>query len=374
MNIGVPREIKVKENRVACTPGGARMLVKGGHEVRVETNAGTGAGFDDAQYEAAGARIVDSAQDAWACDLVIKVKEPMEPEYPYLRPGLLLFTYLHLAADKALSEKLADSRTTAIAYETVQLGKRLPLLEPMSEIAGRMSSLMGAYYLSKAVGGKGVLLGGVPGVLPGNVLVLGGGTAGINGGRVAAGMGAEVTILEVDLEKMRFLDISLHGEAHTLYSNEQNLLEMLPSVDVLIGAVLQPGAKAPKLIKREFLKVMKPGSVFVDIAIDQGGCAETSRPTTHQEPIYVAEDIIHYCVANMPGAYARTSTQALTNATLPYAAKIADLGFQGALRHLPELIPGVNTHDGHVTLKAVAEAHNLPHQELSLSDAATPTA
>jgi len=364
MKIGIPKETKVKENRVSCTPGGARMLVQNGHEVLVQTHAGAGAGFDDEQYKAAGARIVPRAEDAWACEMVIKVKEPIETEYKFLRSDLILFTYLHLAADKPLTQRLMESKTTAIAYETVQVGRRLPLLEPMSEIAGRMSSIVGAYYLSKAQGGKGVLLGGVPGVLPGSVLVLGGGTAGINGGRVAAGMGADVTILEVDIEKMRFLDISLHGEAHTLYSNEQNLLEMLPKVDLLIGAVLLPGAKAPKLIKRQFLNVMKAGSVFVDIAIDQGGCAETSRATTHEDPIYVEEDIIHYCVANMPGAYARTSTQALTNATLPYAVKIANLGFEGALQQSPDLVPGVNVHHGHVVYQAVAEAHGFHYKPL----------
>jgi alanine dehydrogenase len=297
--------------------------------------------------------------------MVIKVKEPIESEYAFLRPGLILFTYLHLAANRELTEKLLETRTTAIAYETVQVGRRLPLLEPMSEIAGRMSAIVGAYYLSKAQGGKGVLLGGVPGVLPGSVLVLGGGTAGINAGRVAAGMGGDVTILEVDLDQMRFLDISLHGSAHTLYSNEQNLLDILPGVDLLIGAVLLPGAKAPKLIKRRFLDVMKPGSVFVDIAIDQGGCGETSRPTTHEDPVYIEEDITHYCVANMPGAYARTATQALTNATLPYALKICDLGFKQAIRQVAELAGGLNMYKGHITHKAVAEAHGLPFKAFS---------
>lgn len=364
MKIGIPREIKVRESRVACTPGGARMLVQAGHEVLFEKNAGAESGFHDDQYSEAGARIVTTADDAWAANMVVKVKEPIEPEYKYLRPELLLFTYLHLAADKTLTEKLVETGTTAIAYETVQIGRRLPLLEPMSEIAGRMSAIVGAYYLSKAQGGKGVLLSGVPGVLPGKVLVLGGGTVGANAGRIAAGLGAEVTILEVDLERMQFLDTILHGLVHTLYSNEQNLLEFLQSVDLLIGAVLVPGAKAPKLIKRDMLKQMKPGTVLVDIAIDQGGCAETSRPTTHEDPIYVEEGIVHYCVANMPGAYARTSTQALTNATLAYAVKIADLGFEEAMRQVPDLVSGVNTHDGHVTYKAVARAHGLPYQEL----------
>ncbi len=363
MRIGVPREIKVKENRVAATPASARMFVQAGHEVLVERGAGVGSGFGDELYASAGAKIVPAAADAWATDLVLKVKEPMPAEFHFLRPGLLLFTYLHLAADRALTEALVKSKTCGLAYETVQVGRRLPLLEPMSEIAGRMSTIIGAYYLSKAQGGKGVLLGGVPGVLPGKVLIIGGGTAGINAGRVAAGIGADVTILEVDLQQMRFLDISLHGEAHTLYSNEQNLLETLPSVDLLIGAVLVPGAKAPKLIHRGMLTVMKPGAVFVDIAIDQGGCAETSRPTTHENPVYVEEDTIHYCVTNMPGAYARTATQALTNATTPYALKLANLGLDEAMRQMPDLLHGLNTCGGAVTYKAVADAHGMPYQE-----------
>ena len=360
MRIGIPKEVKVKENRVACTPAGVRMMTPAGHEVLVQAGAGVGSGYADDQFVHSGARIVATAAEAWAADLVLKVKEPVAAEYGFLRADLLLFTYLHLAADRALTEALLRSGTAAIAYETVQVGRRLPLLEPMSEIAGRMSSIVGAYYLSKAQGGAGVLLGGVPGVLPGNVLIIGGGTAGINAGRVAAGMGAEVTILEVDLQQMRFLDISLHGAAHTLYSNEQNLMDMLPNVDLLIGAVLVPGARAPKLIRREMLRVMKPGAVFVDIAIDQGGCAETSRPTTHENPIYVDEDTIHYCVTNMPGAYARTSTQALTNATIPYALRLANLGLDEALRQCPELQPGLNTREGRLTCRAVAEAHGLP--------------
>lgn len=367
MKIGVPRELKVKENRVACTPAGARMLINQGHQVWVETQAGLGSGYADEQYVASGATIVPTAEAAWDVDMVIKVKEPIPSEYPLLREGLILFTYLHLAANRPLTDVLCSSGTTAIAYETIQVGRRLPLLEPMSEIAGRMSALVGAYYLSRAQGGKGVLLGGVPGVLPGKVLIIGGGTSGINAGRVAAGMGADVTILEVDLEKMRFLDISLHGSTHTLYSNEQNLLETLPSIDLLIGAVLVPGAKAPKLITREMLRVMKPGSVFVDIAIDQGGCAETSRPTTHEDPVYLEEDVIHYCVANMPGAYARTATQALTNATIPYAQKIANFGFPEVMRRVPELVSGINVFEGQICSQAVADAHELPFQAFHLN-------
>lgn len=363
MKIGIPKEIKVKENRVAGTPASVRMLVSAGHDVLVQEDAGLGSGFSNEQYREAGAKIVSSAAEAWGAEMVLKVKEPIEREYGFLRPGLLLFTYLHLAADRKLTEALTKSKTTAIAYETVQVGRRLPLLEPMSEIAGRMSAVVGAFYLSKAQGGEGVLLGGVPGVLPGNVLIIGGGTAGINAGRVAAGMGAEVTILEVDLQQMRFLDISLRGSAHTLFSNEQNLLDMLPQVDLLIGAVLVPGAKAPKLIRRDMLKAMKKNTVFVDIAIDQGGCAETSRATTHEDPVYFEEDTLHYCVANMPGAYCRTATQALTNATIPYAVKLANLGFEMALMQVPELLPGLNTHAGHITYKAVAEAHGMPFAE-----------
>jgi len=366
MKIGIPKEIKVKENRVSCTPGGVYELVRNGHQVLVEKGAGIGSGYADRLYQEAGASLVATAGEAWSAEMVVKVKEPLPSEYGFLRPDLVLFTYLHLAAAPELTRALLAGGTTGLAYETIELGRRLPLLEPMSEIAGRMSAVVGAHYLSCAQGGKGVLLGGVPGVLPGNVLVLGGGTAGINAGRMAAGLGANLTILEVDLEKMRFLDVSLHSCAHTLYSNEQNLMEMLPTVDLLIGAVLVPGARAPKLLRRDMLKAMKPGSVFVDIAIDQGGCAETSRPTTHDDPVYVEQDVVHYCVANMPGAYARTATQALTNATMPYAIKIANLGCEEALRRLPELQKGLNTWRGQLTCKPVAEALDLPFGEVTL--------
>jgi alanine dehydrogenase len=366
MRIGIPKEIKIKENRISCTPGGAYELVRNGHQLWVEKGAGVGSGYANALYQEAGALLVDSAAEAWSADMVIKVKEPIPSEYGFLREDLLLFTYLHLAAAPELTDALLKSGTTGIAYETIELGRRLPLLEPMSEIAGRMSAVVGAHYLSCAQGGKGVLLGGVPGVLPGNVLVLGGGTAGVNAGRMAAGLGSNLTILEVDLEKMRFLDVSMHACAHTLYSNEKNLLDMLPTVDLLIGAVLLPGAKAPKLLRREMLDVMKPGSVFVDIAIDQGGCAETSRPTTHDDPVYVEHEVIHYCVANMPGAYARTATQALTNATMPYAIKIANLGCEEALRRIPELSKGLNTWRGQLSCQPVAQALDLPFSEVSL--------
>ena len=357
MKIGIPREIKDKESRVACTPAGVHALVQRGHKLFVETQAGEGSGFLDAHYMDVGARILPRASDVFAeADMIIKVKEPQSSEYPLLRKNQILFTYLHLAAEPQLAKALMERGVIAFAYETVQIGNRLPLLEPMSEIAGRMSVIVGAYYLAKSQGGKGVLLGGVPGVLPGKVLVLGGGTVGINSGRMAMGLGADVTILEVNLEKMRFLDISFHSQAHTLYSNEQNLLEALPYVDLLIGSVLVPGARAPKLIRRDMLRKMKPNSVFVDIAIDQGGCAETSRPTSHSSPIYTEEGIIHYCVTNMPGAYARTATQALTNVTIPYAQKIADLGWEKACEQISELKLGLNVCHGKIVHETVAQA------------------
>ncbi len=313
--IGVPKEIKEQEFRVALVPSGAYQLVKRGHRVVVETNAGAGIGFHDADYRQAGAEIVATHEEVFAvADLIVKVKEPLPSEYGLLRQGQTLFTYLHLAASKPLTEALLATGATCIAYETVEVNRRLPLLEPMSEIAGRMSVLVGGYFLAKHNDGKGVLLGGVPGVLPGKVVVIGGGTSGVNAARMATGLGADVTILEVDLERMRFLDITM-GPAHTLFSSEASLIELLPTVDLLIGAVLVPGARAPKLITREMLRLMKPGTVLVDIAIDQGGCVETSRPTTHHHPTFIEEGVVHYCVANMPGAYARTATQALTNAT-----------------------------------------------------------
>jgi alanine dehydrogenase len=357
MKIGIPKEIKDNENRVACTPGGVRMLTRHGHEAAVEAGAGLGSGFSDDAYREAGATIVSTAAEIFAkSEMIMKVKEPLPSEYPLLREGQILFTYLHLAAAPELAQALMERGVVAFAYETVQVEKRLPLLEPMSEIAGRMSIIVGSYFLAKTQGGKGTLLGGVPGVLPGRVLVLGGGTSGINAGRMAMGLGANVTILEVDLEKMRFLDIALHSSAHTLYSNEQNLMDELPNVDLLIGAVLLPGARAPKLIRRDMLRQMKPGSVFVDIAIDQGGCAETSRPTSHSDPVFVEEGVIHYCVTNMPGAYARTATQALTNVTAPYAIKLADLGWKAACRDVPELKAGLNVAEGRVVQATVAAA------------------
>ncbi len=361
MKIGVPREIKEQENRVAMLPSIVYGLTKHGHEVYVERGAGEGCGYPDEEYRQAGGTFVDAHADVFAAaDMVVKVKEPLPEEYGLLRPGQILFTYLHLAANKDLTEALLRSGCTAVAYETVEVNRRLPLLEPMSEIAGRMSIIVGGYFLAKHSGGKGVLLGGVPGVLPGNVVVIGGGTSGVNAARMATGLGAEVTILEVDVERMRFLDITMHT-AHTLYSSEAHLLEMLPRTDLLIGAVLVPGARAPRLITREMLRMMKPGSVLVDIAIDQGGCCETSHATTHQAPTFVEEGITHYCVANMPGAYARTATQALTNVTARYVEFIADAGLEGAVRKQPGLRGGINVHAGTLNNAAVAEAHGLPY-------------
>src|SRR3982751_2729555 len=361
MIIGVPKEIKSQEHRVGLIPSTATTLTRKGHTVLVQKNAGVGSGYPDEAYIAAGAKLIDRAEDVFAkADMIVKVKEPLPPEYGLLRKGQILFTYLHLAASKPLTDALVKSGVTGVAYETIQVGNKLPLLEPMSEIAGRMSVVMGAYYLAKHNGGNGVLLGGVPGVLPGRVVVIGGGTSGVNAARMAIGLKDDVTILEVDGERMRFLDLTMPN-VKTLYSNEANLTELMPGTDLLIGAVLVPGAKAPKLITREMLRKMRPGCVFVDIAIDQGGCAETSRATTHEDPVYVEEDVIHYCVANMPGAYARTSTQALSNATARYAELLADLGLEGACKKLPALIGGVNTRDGRGTYAAVAEAHGLKY-------------
>jgi alanine dehydrogenase len=359
MIIGVPKEIKEQEYRVALLPSAAYQLIKRGHQVLVERGAGLGAGYPNEDYSQAGATLVDSHAAIFEqAEMIVKVKEPLPTEYPLMRRGQILFTYLHLAADRSLTEALIKSGVTGLAYETLEVNRRLPLLEPMSEIAGRMSILVGGYFLAKHFGGSGVLLGGVPGVLPGKVVVLGGGASGINAARMAQGLGADVTILEVDLERMRFLDITLHT-AHTLYSNEAHLLELLPSVDLLIGAVLVPGARAPKLIRREMLQRMRRGSVLVDIAIDQGGCAETSRPTTHHDPVFVEEGVTHYCVANMPGAYARTATQALTNVTYRYIELLADLGLAEACQRQPALLSGINVMNGKVTHKAVADAHGM---------------
>ncbi|MBX7158329.1 MAG: alanine dehydrogenase [Verrucomicrobiae bacterium] len=362
MIIGVPKEIKAQENRVALLPSAAYQLIKRGHQVLVERNAGAGSGYPDEEYVRAGAQIIEEHATVFEkAEMIVKVKEPLISEYNLLRKGQLLFTYLHLAAARPLTEALIKSGCTAVAYETIEVNRRLPLLEPMSEIAGRMSIIVGGYFLAKHQSGKGVLLGGVPGVLPGKVVVIGGGSSGINAARMATGLGADVTILEVDAERMRFLDITLHT-AHTLYSSEAHVEELLPTVDLLVGAVLVPGARAPKLITRNMLKLMKPGTVLVDIAIDQGGCVETSRPTTHEEPVYMEEGVVHYCVANMPGAYARTATQALTNATYPYIENLADNGLAKACQRQPQLVGGINVQDGKVTCKPVAEAFGMTYE------------
>jgi alanine dehydrogenase len=344
-------------------PGSVSELIKRGHRVLVETGAGEGASYTDSHYTNVGAEIMPNAAAVFeGAELIIKVKEPQPTEVAMLRPDHILFTYLHLAANRQLTEGLAASGCTAIAYETIEVNRHLPLLEPMSEIAGRMSAIVGAYHLAKHNGGRGCLLGGVPGVAPGRVVIIGGGTAGVNAARVARGIGADVTILEVDLERMRFLDITMEN-AHTVFSNEANLSELLPRVDLLIGAVLVPGAKAPKLVTREMLRMMQKGSVFVDIAVDQGGCAETTRATTHENPTYVEEGVLHYCVANMPGAYARTATQALNNATQPWILLIAEKGVSAACATRRELLGGINTLAGHITCKPVAEAHSLDYAD-----------
>ena len=359
MIIGIPSEIKAQEYRTSMIPSSVKELTGRGHRVLVQSGAGVGSSYPDALYTAAGAEIVASAEEVFAqSELIVKVKEPQPSELAMLNEQHTLFTYLHLAADKKLTESLMATGCTAIAYETIEVNNRLPLLEPMSEIAGRMSSIIGAYHLAKHNGGRGILLGGVPGVAPGRVVVIGGGTAGVNAARVATGIGADVSILEVDLERMRFLDITMEG-THTIYSNEANLSDLLLRADLVIGAVLIHGAATPKLITREMLKIMQPGSVFVDIAVDQGGCAETTRPTTHDNPTFYEEDVLHYCVANMPGAYARTSTQALNNSTQRWTTLIADGGVAEACKMQPDLLSGINCIKGKLTYPPVAEAHGL---------------
>ena len=365
MKIGVAKEIKSDEYRVALTPAGARELGQRGHDVIVETGAGGGSSFTDAAYEAAGARIA-SVDDVWAdADLLLKVKEPIEPEYGRLREGLVLFTYLHIAADEPLTRALIDSGITAVAYETVETDSgALPLLAPMSEIAGRLAAQAGAYFLEKPLGGRGLLLGGVPGVAPGRVVVIGGGMVGYNAAVIAIGLGANVTILERSLDRMRHLEEVLSGRVSLVMSSTLQIEESLREADVVIGAVLIPGAVAPKLITREMVEGMKEGAVLADVAIDQGGCAETSHPTTHSDPVYTVAGVTHYCVANMPGAVPITSTKALTNATLPYVEAIADHGIAEAVARDPALSRGVNVVDGKVTYEAVADAHGLEYQPL----------
>lgn len=356
MRVGVPREVKVDEYRVALTPAGADALVRAGHQVVIEATAGDGAGFDDAAYRAVGATIADQAS-AWGADLVLKVKEPQPEEYASLNPDGTLFTYLHLAANPGVADALVASGTTAIAYETVEdAAGRLPLLAPMSEIAGRLSVQAGAKHLEKPLGGRGVLLGGVAGVAPGNVVVLGGGIVGINAAMVAVGMQAHVTVLDVNLDRLRDLELVLAGRVTFIYSTRLAIAELIRDADLVVGAVLVTGAKAPRLITREMLPTMKKGSVIVDVAVDQGGCVETTHPTTHSNPTYVVDDVIHYCVANMPGAVPVTSTQALCNATLPYVLTLANEGVAAAVDRHPALAAGVNVHAGKIVNAAVAEA------------------
>ncbi len=360
MRIGVAKEIKTDEYRVALTPAGARELVQKGHEVLIESTAGDGSSFFDADYERAGARVV-SVDDVWGqSELLLKVKEPIATEYPRLREGLVLFTYLHIAADEPLTRALVDSGITAVAYETVETDdRRLPLLAPMSEIAGRLAAQAGAYFLEKPLGGRGLLLGGVPGVAPGRVLVIGGGIVGYNAAIIAIGLGAQVTVLDRSIDRMRYLDEILSGRVSLVMSSTLQIEASIAEADVVIGAVLVPGARAPKLVTREMLGLMKKGAVIVDVAIDQGGCVETAKPTTHSNPVYEVDGITHYCVANMPGGVPITSTKALTNATLPYVESIAERGLVRAVSRDPALARGVNVLDGRITYEAVAEAHGL---------------
>jgi alanine dehydrogenase len=365
MKVGVVKEIKADEYRVALTPAGARELVERGHEVLVETGAGGGSSFSDDAYRAVGAQL-DLADGVWGeSDLLLKVKEPLSSEYSLLREGLVLFTYLHLAASEELTRALAESGAACVAYETVETDNHaLPLLAPMSEIAGRLAAQAGAYFLEKPLGGRGLLLGGVPGVAPGRVLVIGGGIVGYNAAVIALGLGANVTILERSIDRMRHLDEILSGRVSLVMSSTLQIEESIVEADVVIGAVLIPGAIAPKLITREMVTAMKDGAVLCDVAIDQGGCAETSHATTHSDPVYVVDGVTHYCVANMPGAVPVTSTKALTNVTLPFVEEIADYGLPQAVARDPALARGVNVLDGKITYEAVAEAHNLDFHPL----------
>ncbi len=365
MIVGVPKEIKDNEYRVALTPGGAEMLAHAGHTVLVQTGAGNGSGFTDREYERLGATIVPTAADAWnRADMVLKVKEPLPSEYGYLRPGLILFTYLHLAAVEELTLQLMQKKVISIGYETVELPNgTLPLLVPMSEVAGRMAVQVGAHYLERMNGGRGKLLGGVPGVAPCDVVIIGGGVVGTNAAQMAVGMGAHVIIIDKSAERLRYLNDIIHG-AITIMSTPYNIAESVKYADLLIGAVLVPGARAPKLVTRAMVSTMKPGSVIVDVAVDQGGCIETVHPTTHSDPTFVVDGVVHYCVANMPGAVPRTSTYALTNVTIPYALKLADMGVVAAIKSDPALAKGVNVYDGKITYKGVADAFGLPYTDL----------
>lgn len=363
MIIGVPKEIKPSENRVALTPAGALELTKRGHEVYVQHTAGEGSGFTDESYIQAGARILPDIQSVYGkAEMIIKVKEPIKEEYGLIRAGQLVFTYFHFASYEPLTMAMLDSKAICLAYETVEFPDRsLPLLIPMSEVAGRMSIQEGAKYLEKPQKGRGVLLGGVPGVPPAKVLVLGGGIVGTQAAKMAAGLGAHVTILDINLSRLRHLADIMPANVTTMYSNEMNIRNLIPTADLIVGAVLIPGAKAPSLITREMLKLMQPGTVLVDVAVDQGGCIETCRPTTHEDPIFIIDDVVHYCVANMPGAVPYTSTIALTNATLPYAIQLADKGWEKACRDNNPLKLGLNVVDGKVVYKGVADAFGLDY-------------
>ncbi|GII61497.1 alanine dehydrogenase [Sphaerisporangium krabiense] len=366
MKIGVPAEVKNHEYRVAATPAGVHELVRHGHDVYVQRGAGLGSQITDEEYLFAGAKILDGADAVWGeTDLILKVKEPIAEEYHRMREGQVLFTYLHLAASRPCTDALLERKVTGIAYETVQVGNSLPLLAPMSEVAGRLAPQVGAYNLMRFNGGRGVLPGGVPGVAPAKVVVIGGGVSGLNAAQVAVGMGADVTILDVNIDRLRHIDAIYQGRLRTIVSTAYALEQAVLEADLVIGAVLIPGAKAPTLVSNELVSRMKAGSVLVDIAIDQGGCFEDSRPTTHADPTYKVHGSVFYCVANMPGSVANTSTNALTNATLPYAVKLADLGWREALRADPALALGLNTHDGRLTYQPVADAHGLPYTAAS---------
>ncbi|HRK31052.1 MAG TPA: alanine dehydrogenase [Tepidisphaeraceae bacterium] len=368
MKIGVPKEIKSDEYRVAMTPAGAEAMARAGHQVFVEAQAGVGSGFGDELYTAVGATIVGTAAEVFtAADMIVKVKEPQPAEISQFKPGQIIFTYFHFAASRELTQACMDSQITAIAYETIT-DKRgtLPLLTPMSEIAGKMSVQEGAKYLEKPMSGRGILLGGVPGVPPAHVLVIGGGVVGTNAAKIAAGLGANVVLMDVSLDRLRYLDDVMPANVSTVYSNSYNIREHLQLADLVVGAVLIPGAKAPSLVSRADLKLMKHGAVIVDVAIDQGGCVETARATTHKEPTYIIDHVVHYCVANMPGAVGRTSTLALTNATLPYALKIATKGYKAAAQADPGLVEGINLVNGQVTYQAVADCFGLKYSELKL--------
>lgn len=366
MIIGVPTEIKNNENRIALTPAGAAELVNHGHKVFVQSGGGEGSGFLDEDYIAAGAEMLPSIEEVYqAAEMIIKVKEPIEPEYKLIKKGQILYTYFHFASSEELTNAMLKNGSVCLAYETVELADRsLPLLVPMSEVAGRMSVQEGAKFLEKTFGGYGVLLGGVPGVPPAKVLIIGGGIVGTEAAKMAAGLGADVTVMDVSLKRLRYLDDIMPANVKTSMSNDYNIRDMVQTHDLIIGAVLIPGAKAPRLVTRDMLKTMRPGTVMVDVAVDQGGCFETTKPTTHADPTFTIDDVIHYCVANMPGAVPRTSTIALTNATLPYALQIARKGWkQASLESLP-LRKGLNVVDGKVVYAGVAEAFNLPYTEV----------